>query len=221
VIRDLLFELIYPILLRRDGNPVRPIRRRVHEADGAIRQAFDAYLDALMGEGGPVPYNLAHPKIDFLNYVCDWRGFVAHGSQLDNLTVLQPVRRSSDSTEFGNRRQVFCSPDATWAMWFAILDKQKFRTTRNGCVRIGKGSRRRKYYHFGLPADQRASPPFSTGSIYLARADDFPSRHEVPSLRFIGAAYEEWGSETPVEVLARLRVSPQDFPYLNRVGYYL
>jgi hypothetical protein len=46
-----------------------------------------------------------------------------HGSPSHDLETLQPIRKGRDNNEFGNRQQIFCSPDAIWAMWFAILEK--------------------------------------------------------------------------------------------------
>jgi hypothetical protein len=47
---------------------------------------------------------LPYQKVDFLNYICDWRGYVAHGSTLQDLIALQPVRLTHDTSEFGNRQ---------------------------------------------------------------------------------------------------------------------
>jgi len=137
------------------------------------------------------------------------------------MTTLQPVRLSHDSSEFGNRQQIFCSPDVIWALWFAILDKSKIRVTENGCVRIGHGQKRIKYYHFDLPAESKGNPPFTEGMIYFANAKEFPERHPYPLLDWFDAEIEEWGSANPVIPLARLPVNPTDFPYLDRVQFRL
>jgi hypothetical protein len=191
--------------------------------DASRKQAFDILLDtALVGDPRkPILYNLAYPKAEFLNYICDWRGFVLHGSILHDLDLLEPIRKSSDDNEFGNRQQIFCSPDAMWAMWFAILDKSKYRCTRNGSVRVGSGSRRVKYYHFELPKENAQNRPFTEGMMYIARAQDFPDKRPYPALDWFDAEIEEWGSTVPVTPLARIRVSPRDFPYLNRVQFSL
>jgi hypothetical protein len=216
-----LFRRIYPSVRKSEGSPVPPLRRRIAAVDPKIAYEFNRIFNAglLLQAKRPIEYDLPHPKIDFLNYLCDWRGLVAHGTNLPDLEVLQPVRYSTDSSEFGNRQQIFCSPDAIWAMWFAILDKNKYRTTRNGCVGIGGDSRREKYYHFELPRDLKDQFPFSSGTLYLARAEDFPSRHRIPALNFFGGDYEEWGSTEPVTPLAKIQVEPQDFPYLDQVQY--
>lgn len=135
--------------------------------------------------------------------------------------MLQPIRLTNDSSEFGSRKQIFCSPDGIWAMWFAILDKSRIHVTENGCVRIGNGKRRIKYYHFELPFDNRKAPPFVNGMLYIAQAKDFPERHAIPFLDLFNAEFEEWGSANPVMPLVRIPVSPDDFPYLDKVQYRL
>jgi hypothetical protein len=167
----------------------------------------------------PIEYSLPYPKIDFLNFLCDSRALVAHGTNLPDLKVLEPIRLGSDSTEFGNRRQIFASPDAIWALWFAILDRKKVRFTRNGCIGIGGEVQREKYYHFELPRDLKDQFPFTSGALYFARPESFPSRHRILSLNLFGGDYEEWGSAEPVTPMARIRVEPADFPYLNQVQY--
>jgi hypothetical protein len=208
---------------RKEGATIPPIRRKVTMVDESCKQAFDMLLDsALIGNPRvPISYNLVYPKSEFLNYICDWRGFVAHGSPLPNLETLEPVRKSRDSNEFGNRQQIFSSPDANWAMWFAILDKANFNLTRNGCVRVGRGSQRVKYYHFELPKENKEKQPFAEGMLYIARAQDFPDKRPYPLLDWFDGEIEEWGSTQPVKPLAKIRVSPRDFPYLNKVQFSL
>lgn len=217
------FHLIYTYMRRKEGATIPPIRRKVTSVDSAHKQAFDVLLDtALVGDPRkPITYNLPYPKAEFLNYICDWRGFVAHGSPLHNLEILEPIRTSSDVTEFGNRQQIFCSPDAMWATFFAILDKSKYNQTRNGSVRVGSGIKRVKYYHFELPRKNKTDNPFTDGMLYIARAQDFPDKRPYPVLDWFDGEIEEWGSTRPVSPVARIRVAPQDFPYLNQVQFSL
>jgi hypothetical protein len=173
------------------------------------------------GPNTKVDYHLPYPKVDFLNYICDWRGYVAHGSPLQDFITLQPLRLTQDSSKFGNRRQIFCSPDGTWALWFAVLDKSKIRVTENGCVRLGHGPGRIKYYHFDLPAENKSEPPFADGMVYIANPADFPEHRPFPVLDWLDAEIEEWGSAEPVIPLAKLPVTPADFPYLDKVQFFL
>ncbi len=162
-----LFRLVYPRLRLSQGSPVPPIRRRVISLDPKISYQFNRLFNAwlLRRAEQPIEYDLPYPKVDFLNYLCDWRGLVAHGSNRPDLETLEPIRSSRDVTEFGNRQQIFASPDAVWAMWFAILDKEKYRVTRNGCIAIGSGTRREKYYHFELERELEDRFPFNEGML--------------------------------------------------------
>jgi hypothetical protein len=218
-----IFHILYTIDRRREGATVPPIRRKVQPVPDEQRVAFDKVIDSALKDGPntPIDYKLPFHKAIFLNYICDWRGFVAHGSPLHDLEKLHPIRRGRDQNEFGNRQQIFCSPDAMWAMWFAILDKDKFNLTRNGCVRVGRDSRRLKYYHFELPKINKENPPFTDGMVYIARAEDFPDKRPYPILDWFDAEIEEWGSAQPVTPLARLKVTPSDFPYLDQVQFCL
>jgi len=216
-----MFTVVYK--RNRRASPIPPIKRVVQPPSADERAAFDHLLDASLAQGPNtlVNYHLPYPKVDFLNYICDWRGVVAHGSPLQNFTTLQPVRLTQDSSEFGNRRQIFCSPDGTWALWFAVLDKSKIHVTENGCVRLGHGPGRVKFYHFDLPSENKIDPPFTDGMVYIANASDFPEHRPYPVLDWFDAEIEEWGSAEPVIPLVKLPVTPSDFPYLDKVQFYL
>jgi len=218
-----IFHLVYEQWRRQRGTPNPPAIRHVRPLDETQRLAFDALFDSAL-QSGPntqIVYNLPYPKADFLNYLCDWRGFVAHGSPMHDLEMLEPIRKSSDDNEFGNRQQIFCSPDAMWACWFAILDKGKYNLTRNGSIRVGVGKKRVKYYHFELPKKNEADKPFTNGMIYICHAEDFPDKRPFPILNWLNGEVEEWGSTKPVKPLAKLPISPSDFPYLNQVQFSL
>lgn len=108
------FHVIYLYLRRKEGAMIPPIRRNVMPVDVTRKQAFDILLDTALAGNSRVPihYNLPYPKAEFLNYICDWRGFVVHGSPSHDLEILHPIRKGHDNNEFGNRQQIFCSPDA-------------------------------------------------------------------------------------------------------------
>lgn len=216
-----VFQIIYNAIRIVTKAKAPSIQRAVTHVDEKPRLAFDRLLDSAL-QSGPntlIDYNLPYPKSDFLNYVCDWRGYVMHGSPLHDLETLQPIRKSNDISEFGNRQQIFASPDAMWAMWFAILDKDKYSLTNNGCIRLGHGENRIKFCYFGLPRNTRNEPPFTEGMIYIVRAADFPDKRHIPLLYQLNAEIEEWGSTAPVTPLARLKVKPEDFPYLDKVEF--
>ncbi len=216
-----IFYLIYNLIRLGNGFRTPMLRRTVQPPAKEKRAAFDQLINSSIERGSdfPIQYDLPYPKVDFLNYLCDWRGLVAHGSPMHELKTIEPVRKSRDNNEFGNRTQIFCSPDAIWAMWFAILDKDKFTLTNNACIRIGSGARREKYYHFALPRNKKEDEPFTEGMLYICSAEDFPSRRVILILKFLGGEVEEWGSEKPVQPLAKIAVRSSDFPFLNQVVF--
>ena len=217
-----IFSILFRLIRLTEGSKVAPLRRRKQFYETKSSTAFDTLLEKTLGEGSNtlIHYDLPYSKVDFLNYLCDHCDFVAHGSPLPDLLLLEPIRYSSDVTEFGNRKIIFSTPDAIWAMWFAILDKGRARSTSNACIRLGsRASQWDKYYHFNLPVNMQGQYPFTEGTIYLAHASDFPEKHAMRQLEFFGAEFEEWGSAKPVQPVARLQISPQDFPYLGSVEY--
>jgi len=219
-----LAEMILRLERKHDGSRCPPIRRGKRFPDADRQAAFDALLNETLRQGPniQIEYSLPYPRVEFLHYLCDHRGYVAHGTPVNDLEVLKPIRYSTDVTEFGNRQLIFATPDAAWAMWFAILDKNRYHKTHNMCLRVGhRNSNWFKFYYFDLPAEQEKDPPFSPGIIYLARAEKFPLRHRMPMVEFLGGEFEEWGSDTAVQPEARLQVTPQDFPYLAQVEFLL
>ena len=204
-----------------------PFRRTRTAPNVQRREAFEDLWQSTLARGVPnalIDYHLPYPKIDFLHYLCDDLGYVAHGSPRADLEVLQPIRLTGDTTEFGKREQIFASPDAVWAAWFAILDKRRMRMTNNGCIRIGAyGSNWTKIYYFMLPKEGKepANRPLTDGMIYIARAEDFPHHRPSPAPAWMGIDVEEWGSTQPVTPLARLPFAVADFPYLDRVEFVL
>ena len=88
-------------------------------------------------------------------------------------------------------------------------------------MRVGRGPGRVKYYHFDLPAENKPDPPFTEGMVYIANAGDFPDHRPYPMLDWFDAEVEEWGSTVPVMPLVKLSVTPDDFPYLDKVQFRL
>ena len=101
-----LFHLVYRIVRR--SAPIPPIRRVVRPYPKEMQAAFDDLLESALKQAPnhQIEYDLPYPKADFLNYACDWRGLVAHGSILTDLDVLEPVRLTKDIHEFGNRDHI-------------------------------------------------------------------------------------------------------------------
>ena len=89
--------------------------------------AFDQiYFKAIeQKDCAKIQYNLAVPKWQFLNYLVEKHKIVLHGSGNINITLFEP-RKADDINEFGSQKAVFAAVDGVWAMFFAIVDREKY-----------------------------------------------------------------------------------------------
>jgi hypothetical protein len=190
------------------------------ELDPETRASFDALLSDTLekGQGIEIDYNLPAPKWQFLCYLCDQKGLLAHGSGNPNIDEFEP-RQSDDIGEFGNRKAVYAASDAIWAMYFAIVDRDRYVTSlTNACATIVEydGSIHGPYYFFSINADALPHNPWRQGTIYLLPRDTFEHQGRQ---QFKGMTIEiaQWASLVPVTPLAKITVDPQDFPFLSQI----
>ena len=168
---------------------------------------FEGVADALLrGEKVTLPA----ARLDFLRWLGQARGVLFHGSQRNDLVELSTERKSHDATEWGDQQAVYASSDPVWAIYFAVLRRDNgWRGTRNGSMGIGD----RRFYFFVHNRGSQSPDRFGPGSLYI-----------LPSETFVA---EQWLVDTahlvshvPVEPLARIDVTPEDFPFRDRIGYY-
>lgn len=183
-------------------------------ADAAVEAVFAGAADALLaGETVSVP----EPRLDFLRWLADHRPVVFHGSPRDGLTELSTERRSRDATAWGDQQAVYASTDPVWAIYFACLRRDRgFTGTKNGSLGRPGGPLYPRRYFF-LHNHGSASPHrFGPGSLYVLRPDTFVP--DTPLAGVIDTAHLV--SHEPVRPLARVDVTPEDFPFRERIGYY-
>jgi|SRR5579884_3688409 len=180
------------------------------EAESRFAVAADALL---AGETTTVP----EPRLDFLRWLAENRPVVFHGSPRGDLTELSTERRSRDKTPWGNQEAVYASTDPVWAIYFACLRRDGGWTgTRNGSLGRAGGPLYPRRYFF-LHNRGSASPDrFGPGSLYVLPARTFVA--DKPLAGAIDTAHLV--SHEPVRPLARLDVTPDDFPFAGRLGYY-
>jgi hypothetical protein len=176
----------------------------------------------LAGPDAPLDYRLAAPKWQFLCHAADHGGYVLHGSGIGDIAEFEP-RQSNDVEEFGNRRAVYAASDGLWAMYFAIVDRDRYvRSLWNGCWRLGPapdGPFGEPRYFFSVNDDAFDHVPWRAGTVYLIPADGFA---EQPAMR-LGDEGDEWvrthqvARATPVRPAAKLSVGPADFPLLSSI----
>jgi hypothetical protein len=177
-------------------------------------------LERALGAGGAVVQPPAGLRLaPWVRWVTEQQVVLLHGSGDGHLDVLIPRRNSyelDDQHERGNRAAVYATDDGWWALWFAILDRDRVRgSTRNGVeVFTDAGGRRLPVYHFSL--DRRLLParPYRAGWLYLLPRGSFECMPVLPG----GPPSCEWCGEAPVRPLARLPVTPADFPFLDQIG---
>jgi hypothetical protein len=170
------------------------------------------------GEIVDIDYDLPAPKWQFLNWLCDTKNVLVHGSGDHNIAEFEP-RQSNDIFEFGNRRAVYAASDGIWAMYFAIVDRDgPVRSLMNACVRVinEDGSRSEPYYFFSINGDALPHDPWRQGTIYILSRATFEQQAHG-ELRGIPYEIQQWASPEAVKPLAKIAVGPEDFPFLSQI----
>ncbi len=188
--------------------------------DSETRQAFDQLYRQFIAQpqSGPMPYTLAAPKWQFLNYVAETYNLALHGSGNLAITHFEP-RQPLDLSAFGNQLAVYAATDAIWAMFFAISDREHFDVSvTNGCIRVvtASGEVSPPHYFFSMTREILHQGPWRTGAIYLLPRASFA---QEPPMYVEGLEVHsaQLASLVPVDPLAHLIVEPDDFPFLKQI----
>jgi hypothetical protein len=180
------------------------------EAEARFAAAAD---ELLAGE----PVEVPEPRLDFLRWLTMNRPVVFHGSPRDDLRELSTDRQSWDATAWGNQQAVYASTDPVWAIYFACLRRDGgWKGTRNGSLGPAGGPLYPRRYFFAHNRGSASPERFGPGSLYLLSPQTFvadePLAGEIDTAHLV--------SLEPVTPLARIDVTPADFPFRNRIGYY-
>lgn len=188
--------------------------------DEATRAAFDATLEIALARGPdePLDYRLSAPKWQFLCYMAEQRGYVLHGSLQTAIERFEP-RQPIDVNPFGAQLAVYGAADGIWPIYFAILDRPRHPTSMiNACIRVeapGQGISTPRYV-FSVGRHVRDKHPYRDGMVYLLPPDGFVPEPAMPfgSLLVHTAQRARF---TAVRPLAKLRIDPDDFPFLDQM----
>jgi hypothetical protein len=114
---------------------------------------------------------------------------------------------------------VYAAGDGIWPMFFAIVDRSNYSMTIvNAAIRLESpaGELSEPYYFFSMTASVLAQQPWREGVIYIlpragfeAQAGDTMGEYRIHT--------HQWASLAPVHPLAKIKVSPADFPFLAQV----
>lgn len=187
--------------------------------DQATQLAFDELLNATLRIGGcpTIQFTLPYPKWQFLCYLADHHDLALHGSGDSKIALFEP-RQSNDLNEFGNQTAVYAASDGLWAMFFAIVDRERVKSITNACVRLADetGTLHGPFYVFSVSRSSLPSQPWRTGTVYLLPRSSFMTQ---PPMAF--GSYQvhiaQLASFEPVQPLAKLTVTPADFAFLTQI----
>ena len=154
----------------------------------------------------------------FLCGVADRRRIAFHGTGNGGIESFEP-RQPIDFAPFGDQMAVFATSDPIWAMFYAIVDRDRYEITlNNGCILLldSRGRSGIPHYYFSISRQVLEEGPWRDGHVYLLPADTFV---EQPAGAYGGnsARVPQLASRVPVAPFARLRVFPRDFPFLAQI----
>jgi len=170
-------------------------------------------------KGDFINYQLPYPKWQFLSYLCETKELVLHGSQKQDIGVVEP-RQANDIRAFSNQRSIYATTDGIWVIYFAILDRKKYPeiTLFNSCLRaqISTNKFSDPMYFFSITHSILLQKPWCKGMIYILPRQFFeiePS-HQMQGIEIV---FPHWISSFPTDPIAKLQVGPMDFPFLAQI----
>jgi hypothetical protein len=146
------------------------------------------------------------------------REIAFHGTGDPSIESFEP-RQPIDFAPFGDQKAVFATSDPIWAMFYAIVDRDRYPLTlNNGCIMLmdSDGRPGPPHYYFSVSRDALHRRPWRTGCVYFLPAESFV---EQPSGPYAGhtARVPQLASPAAVRPFARLQVAPSDFPFLPHI----
>jgi hypothetical protein len=154
----------------------------------------------------------------FLCGVAERSGFAFHGTGDPGIASFEP-RRPVDLAPFGDQQAVFATSDPIWAMFYAIVDRDRYDLTlNNGCIYLLDSEDRPgvPHYYFSISREALTEQPWRSGYVYLLPPETFVEQ-EAGEYGGHRARVPQLASPVPVVPFARLRVSPGDFPFLAQI----
>ena len=158
--------------------------------------SFDELL-ARTPDGGAVEYVLAQPRWWFLHHLVR-HGYVLHGSNEPEIEEFR-TRENFDAHNVRRVDGIWASDDAIWPVYFAVVNRPVAQSYINWCEHVPGKSR----YLFSIGSDPRDARSWTDGTVYVLPRATFTA---TPNSR-------ELVSTVPVRPRARVRVSPDDFPF--------
>ena len=193
--------------------------RPIEDFDERLQNAFDTLLDTTLSIGGcpTIQFSLPWSKWQFLCYLADHHEIALHGSGDPNIALFEP-RQSHDLNEFGNQKAIYAASDGLWAMFFAVVDRDRVTSITNACIRLEEesGTVHDPLYVFSVSQSALPHQPWRTGTVYLLPRSSFITQSPMPFGAY-QVHFAQLASFVPIQPLAKLTVTPEDFPFLNQI----
>ena len=184
--------------------------------DGTRQQFDDLYHQILEQPQEPIAYKLSAPKWQFLCYLAEQYQLALHGSGNAAITRFEP-RQANDISDFGNQKAIYAAADGIWAMFFAVVDRDHYpMSVNNACVRVFDNETPTPYYFFSVSKNLLPQQPWREGTVYILPAQTFIAQPPM-YLENVEIRTAQLASFVEVEPLARLVVTPEDFPFLQQI----
>jgi hypothetical protein len=195
--------------------------------DDSTQAAVEEFLAILQADTSKRTLDVDEALLDypdltlwhFLVGIADGQRMAFHGTGDPNIESFEP-RKPIDFAPFGDQKAVFATSDPIWAMFYAIVDRDRHDITlSNGCIVVvdAEGRPGTPHYFFSISRDALEKRPWRTGHVYLLPAKTFVEQEAGPYAGQV-ARVPQLASAVPVTPLARVRVSPDDFPFLAQIG---
>lgn len=181
-----------------------PLRRTLLTAPhaDADETAFKRLMHTVDDAGGAeVDYDAAAPKHVFFRHLLERRPVLLHGTADPAIEYFEPRRQTDYDNEWTNA--VFATDDPIWPIFFATVNRPVARSLINGCSRRYGES----HYYFSIGTDPKGRDAWRSGWMYVLPRETFRLHPSGP----------EWLSPVAVRPLARMRVEPTDFPFIDDV----
>lgn len=191
------------------------------EPSATEEDAYQTLCDGIAAnpDGELLQWSLDWPKWRFIEWLTRRGAVIFHGSPNPDIKAFVPVRSSveiMDQGGTGNLAAVYGTPFGLWAMWFAVIDRDRIEgSIQNGVMRwTDQDGHALDLYHFSVHYEYVGGDIWREGTLYLFPRDSFRPIPFFPG----GPDSNEWASPSEVRPLKRISVSPEDFPFLRQVG---
>jgi hypothetical protein len=192
----------------------RPQFEITSEMANAFNQLFSSTPN-----GEFIHYSLPYPKWQFLSYLCETNDLVLHGSQTQDINHVEP-RKAIDKKAYSNQHAIYATTDGIWVLYFAIIDRKKYPevTLFNSCLqaRINTPQWSDPLYFFSITQSVLIKQPWCNGVVYILPRQLF-KQEPVQQIQGTEIMFPHWICDQSIEPVAKIMVSPQDFPFLDQI----